>query len=363
MSRLNSPHARTPAGLLIPMHATLRGEVRWQVLDEQGRPEIPRSPGGMALGPAEGVVQPNLITDLGLDRVAEFDLTYINFGNSSQKALNWRRYLAVGTGSTAPAVTDTTLDNEVERADTEGGFDSTTAYTLDGTDNVFRGEITAIRVVTMSADRNLTEFGLAHDATNDILIRELFRDDADNPITISLLSGKKLRLDHTLTLEMAAPTAGTSKTISIEEYAADGTLANTISQAVIYGPYATGGGATNIRYMFHGWVPSGYAGSQTPEAHRLTGTPTYDRAPGSNPSVGSSEVSGAFESYVAGSLQRIVRSTFGTAQENAAWGGFTFSFTSSENGGLMVDFDSPASYTKSDTDTLRVGVVLSWARA
>ena len=99
------PRERAPGGLVIPVRATLAGYVRWRVLDERGHPEAPRNPAGTALASPDGVLQPNLITNLGLNQIAFTDAL-----ETRTSVAGWRRRLAVGTGSTTPAVTDTVLD-------------------------------------------------------------------------------------------------------------------------------------------------------------------------------------------------------------------------------------------------------------
>src|SRR5690606_34207051 len=121
-------------------------------------------------------------------------------------AISFRRYLAVGTGSTAPDVTDDVLDNEVQRANSDGGFGiGANSAGLDDTLDLWWYESLVRRVVTMSDDRNLTEYGFSAAASVAINIRELLRDELGDPITVSLLTGKSLRVDHTIRVEMPAP--------------------------------------------------------------------------------------------------------------------------------------------------------------
>lgn len=376
---VSRPYKQESSGLLLPIHATLKGRARWQVLDERGVPEIPRNPSGFAIGPIEGVEQPNLITDHGLNRIAELNVfeEAIDFTPSVD---NWRRRLAVGTGSTAPAVTDTTLDAEVERASTSGTFDAG-GFTgeLDTVNNVWRATGPFTRLVTMSADRNLTEYGLAQLTTADIHIRELFRDGVGTPVTISLLSGKSLKLDHTLTIEMPAPAAGNAATINIEEYDATNALVATTSYDVIHGGVARGTDSGFIMGSnwttgpgpFLSWNPGVTGGSFTRIAVAKTyatlpsGGSDSDYEPAGNTTAPIAEF--ALEPYVAGSFQRIARATFPTGSGNAAWYGFgrtgRWSSYFYREGGWWVLFDSPATYTKESTDTLRAGLISSWARA
>lgn len=356
-------HQRTPGGLLLPMRATLKGRVRWQVLDERGVPEVPRSPSGFPLAPAEGVEQPNLITDLGLDQIAAYDCFDVT------TTTGWRRYLAVGTGSSAPANGDTTLDAEVQRAASSGSFSAGgNSYELDDATDVWRASSLVTRLVTMTADRNVTEFGLSPAASGAIGIRELLRDGVGNPITVSLLNGKSLRIDHTLVVEIAAPEAGTPATINIAQYDAGNNLVGTTPLNVVHGGHLHL--TASEAWPFNIWNPY----SVTSQAvRRITSTLAYARRDAVTTQIDpnantSSSHALSLGSYVAGTYQRTKRTTIAAGSLNAAWFGFIMSSNSSGNfptnrSGWLVLFDDPASYTKQNTDTLRLGLVSSWARA
>ena len=354
-------HQRTPGGLLLPMRATLKGRIRWQVLDERGVPEVPRNPSGFPLAPAEGVEQPNLITDLGLDQIAAYDCFHVT------TASGWRRYLAVGTGSTTPANGDTTLDAEVQRAASSGSFSAgSNSYELDDATDVWRASSRVTRLVTMSADRNITEFGFSPVASGAIGIRELLRDGVGNPITVSLLNGKSLRIDHTLVVEIAAPEAGNAASININEFDAGNNLVNTIALDITHGGHWQT--IDSVGSVFNVWNP---ARSVTGiYLKRITADLPYGRqnVHTNNSTVspgGNGGVSGwTWEAYVPGAHERLQRVTLSAATENGTWHGFLVggSFDDAWTGWL-VHFDSPATYTKVNTDTLRVGLVSSWARA
>ena len=349
---------KAPSGLILPSRATLRGRVRWSVLDERGAPEVPRSPGGFALAPAKGVEQPNLITDLGLDRMAELSCLGLTAGATAPGT--WRRRLAVGTGSTAPAVGDTTLDNEVQRDATSGGFDNgLNTYSLDTTTNEWVAESMVTRLVTMTANRNLTEFGLAHETTADIVIRELLRDGGGTPITVTIPEGKSLRVDHTLEVRLPAPEAGIQTSLNIEEYDVSDNLTNTLSYNVTHGGYHAAGDMAGV---FMVWDPPRGTG---PGANAVNSSWVYSRSTAPWPMAGTSQ-SLTLAGYTPGSHERTKRATFTTAQANAALYGFRVSGGTigvDTQRGWVIRFDTPATYTKQDTDTLRIGLVSSWARA
>ena len=362
-SKVALPQSRfvrsAPSGLLMPVHATVRGRVRWRVLDERGQPEAPRGPSGVAIAGVGGVEQPNLITNLGLNRMAA--LNCLSVTTTVTTPGTWRRRLAVGTGSTAPAVGDTTLDAEAQRAMTSGGFpNGSVAYELDTTANEWVAESTVTRLVTMTASRNLTEFGLAHDETGDIIIRELLRDGGGTPITVTLLEGKTLRVDHTLEVRIPAPASGNQASINIEEYDVGDNLSATLPYDITHGGYDT---MDNPVGVFTIWNPALVGDSAT---YAVSSSFAYARTSAPSGFIAASETLMTLEDYVPGSYERIQRATFTTAQANTALYGFRFAggtIGTAINRGWIIRFDDPATYTKLDTDTLRVGLVSAWARA
>ena len=355
---VSRPSRRTPGGLLLPLHATLKGRVRWQVLDERGVPEVPRTPSGVAVGPVEGVAQVNLITDLGLDRLAELNF----FERSPTSTLAWRRRLAVGTGSTAPDISDTTLDNEVQRASTSGTFSNgTNTYAYESGDEVFRAVSRVTRIATMTADRNLTEFGLAQNTTGDILIRELLRDGGGTPITVSLLNGKTLRLDHDLTVEVPAPPAGATTTIDVEEYDAGNNLVATTPYDVTYGPRAHSAHVSYLLEIGQGMMnPRNLAG----RPKRISSAATYAPLLSLSTDTLANANAPAASAYATGTYTRTRSYTVPVGDGNGDWYGYHFDTSGGTNGGGFVAlFTSPATYTKVNTDTLRISYRLTWARA
>jgi hypothetical protein len=362
-SKGSRPMRRTPSGLIVPMHAKLRGELRWQVLDERGVPEIPRDPFGRPIATAEGVRQHNLITNDGLDRLAAISCL-------SNSTTGFRGRLAVGTGSVAPAFTDTALDNEVQRDNDTGGIASTTLSETDTTNDVWRRSFTTTRVVTMSADRNLTEFGLSeYDSAGGgpLNIRELFRDGVGDPITISLLNGKKIRVDHTFMVELPRPADFYVGTMGIEEYDAGNNLVLDTTFDTYWTPAS--GGAEAAQWLADWWNPQAAAGTVNGLGTLI---PSFDldtswslstyRVGGAGGDTGTAL---ANQAYVPGSHERLRRATIPTSNDNGTWVGVLFytSGTGGRNGTMAVNFDNSDSFVKDDTKTVRVGMLSSWSRA
>lgn len=340
---------RTPGGLILPrVSLGIRGELTWQVLDERGVPEVPRTPSGVAIGPAEGVRQGNLITDVGLNRIG-----LVNpFGSS------FRRRLHVGTGSTPPDVADVELDNEVQ-ALSGGATNPSSTATLDTDENVFRLSSLLARQVTMDADRNLTEFGLGEiDSLYDdnVWIRELFRDEFGTPVTVSLLNGKTLIVNHTLVGEIAAPSAGTPITFDLEQYDATNTLVSTTPYDAVFGPVTA---LVDVGAVFAAWTPSNTSRRLTP----ILNAYTYDRATVPATTSPSSGTSPSLSAYVDNSFEREAVFLTPAASLATTWYGFVCITNSAAGRGWAVVFDDPATYVKPNTDTLEVRFTSTWGRA
>ena len=91
-------------------------------------------------------------------------------------------HLAVGTGNSTPAFTNTTLDNEVSRTNSNGGI----ADVLGSSASPEYGFVRRTRVFTTAqANGNLSELGFFNAASGGTLLnRALFRDSVGNPTTI-----------------------------------------------------------------------------------------------------------------------------------------------------------------------------------
>jgi len=247
----------------------LKGRFRWRILNEDGSPGFGYDQNGRKVH--GGHWQKNLITKLGMNRVGTsggVGRSYLHIGEgalvvstdsgattASQAGTTVTASAAIfsaanvgdlvhwdtGESSLITAYTDTThvevskaatvasglftiehtslqqLVSEVEVGNSNGGFGDVNTYSLDSVNNLIVGEYQTTRVITMAAARNLTEFGFSPDgvATN-LNIVELFRDSGGTPITLTIPSGKKLQLDHTLV--NSAPWAEVPQSCEIQPY-------------------------------------------------------------------------------------------------------------------------------------------------
>jgi hypothetical protein len=264
---------------------------------------------------------------------------------------------------------------EAQRSNSDGGFGvGGNSYSLDGVANVWRASSTIRRMVTMTANRNITEYGFAHDPTptNELGIRELFRDGGGVPVTITVPNGKSLRVDHTLTVEIPAPAAGNAATINVEEYDISDVLAATIPYDVTYGGVLQANDAENLAMVFTAWNPASVQSPGTTLGlFALTSNLAYSRTPtlAVAPTTGDSYGTLALASYVPASLTRRKRVTLNAATAVINWRGFLIGAhggtgtTLFRRAGFVCHFDDPLLYAKRATDSFRVGIVSTWARA
>jgi hypothetical protein len=136
----------------------------------------------------------NLITNAGLDWIGTSGTqgVGIRFGVDS--------WMAVGTGTTAPAVTDTTLVAQVTRTNSRGTPEiSPTAGSADDFD--YWWSRTTKVFAPGVATGNLTEVGLFETSVGGTLFaRQLFRDNMGTPITIVKTADDELRVTYELRL-------------------------------------------------------------------------------------------------------------------------------------------------------------------
>ncbi|MCS6783393.1 MAG: hypothetical protein RML14_01525 [Meiothermus sp.] len=124
---------------------------------------------------------------------------------------NWA---VVGTGSTAPAPTQTGLANEIARTNqTVSGNPDTVTEVSTGV-----WEITRYRQFTAAqvGNQNLTEWGFSGSGTpgNNLMCRELFRDGSNNPVTLTLDADQQLRLIYKVRVTVG-PTTPQAASINI----------------------------------------------------------------------------------------------------------------------------------------------------
>ena len=336
----------------LEVKAKLEGWVRWQVLDEHDQPVPVTLEGGREEW--GGVWHHNLITNRGMDLFATE-----TFSSTS----GWRRYSQIGEGSAAPANTDTTLGALVQSTFDDGGFGNEQVTALQSGELVY--EFTQRHLHTLSANRNLTEYGYAPDTTSgNTVIRELFRDAQGNPITLSVLAGKKVRIDHKLVVR--APFTVAPATVYIDEYDAANALTNTRTYPAQAYAYSSSSSFQNSV------VSTVFAPNQNGFAAKIIGLLSND-APDTNSGVSfssrpsssaTSSTRWTLEPYINGSFKRHKTLLVSESDLNGDLYGLACSFsgTSSSAYGYAFKFDNNAKFTKQNTHTFTFGIEVSWAR-
>lgn len=120
----------------------------------------------------------NLILDVGLDQFA---------GNSMR---NLTRWMNVGDDNTAPAVSQNGLLSHV--ASTDNTYE--TNESGQAIDPAHTSRIVTREFAIGSCTGNLTEVGLSVSENDNYFNRQLFRDEAGDPTTITVLSDEGLRV-------------------------------------------------------------------------------------------------------------------------------------------------------------------------
>lgn len=228
---------------------------------------------------------------------------------------------------------------------------------------------TSWRQVELSTNMNINGFGLGASDTTDASIIENLRDSSGNPITVSLLAGKAVRVDHVL--EFRFPRAAATVQVSIDEYdAANQLVGTTTHEADLWlAPQSLSDG--NIQGAFRAINPSSFnivtstsninfvarfLGSRpfTP-GEISSGTPSY------TPSANS--LSDHFGSYTPGARRRTKALTAAAAYANGDVYGVLFrSSRTSQFGALILQFREGEQLVKESSHTLTLGFEISWDR-
>lgn len=132
--------------------------------------------------------------------------------------------------ATLYAVGVTSVPSEVQNGDSSGGFTGTLTAYASGNDLVYECSIPT--VITLSNNQNLTGFRFGPTNANSAHIIENFRDEAGNPITVSILAGKRVRVDHKLQLRISGNVQ--SANINLLDYDAANNLIGTTALSAQY---------------------------------------------------------------------------------------------------------------------------------
>lgn len=229
----------------------------------------------------------NLITDAGLN---------FYFTGTTQ-LLQMMSWCAVGTDSTAPAVSQTALGAEISpssthRTNSDGGIADVHTYV--GASDYWSRKFVR-RFLEAQANGNLTEFGLFNANTGGTMwTRQLFKDGGGTPTTIVKTSSDQLRI--TYEFRLYHPAADLVDTINISATVYDYTIrGNSVDDANVWGS------TSGHNSLGHGqmWLGSlgGFGASNAKEDNTLVAE-TSDFGGSVQPS------SQSYASYTSGSFVR-----------------------------------------------------------
>lgn len=320
------------------LHGSMSGHTAWEVLDEHG--EV-----------LESGEHHNLILNTGLDAFAGETGGGYGYSNpgESPEFVSWRHYLALGTGSAAPDVTQTLLENEVARTGSTGNFPSN-QYTITRVGDDVVGVFPIVRALTFGAAANLTEYGFSAVANprTVLSIRELFRDAQGNPVVLTVQPGQTLKVTHTFTYRVKYAREASAFTVdgvgplngSKGFYFYDDTLLRDVLLTC-----APGAGLYGFALR-----AADTGGDGLP--------PLYRDGDNNNARAGVGALG-----YVSGSAERVKRATFPASGFNGPHFGWVFSSHYFGNAGFRWSSGAAPALTKSDTQELTIDFRLSWGRA
>lgn len=270
----------------------------------------------------------NLITNGGLDRL----------GSAAASGYSGIYYVQVGTGSTAPANTDTTLANYL--AGTSRSFSYSASY---GGNPTYHTEGTYYWEFDQGAAAgNLSEIGVGWAASGSLFSRALIVDGSGNPTTITVTAIEFLAV--TYKLRMYPPLTDVTGTITLDGDDYDYTLRAANVNGSSWGSVGVSGpGGQKFAYAY-----SGAIGAVTGVPSGTSGTLTINQA-----------------AYSAGSYTIEETITASISQGNLAGGiGSVMFYISAWNGigqySFQCEFDPPI--PKDNTKELELVFEISWAR-
>jgi hypothetical protein len=275
---------------------------------------------------------PNLITNGGLDQFAagnEFSLC------------------AVGSGNTAPAVTNTQLVSLVGT--------TTTSVVISQTTQSVSPYMSAYEVQFQfpigGATGNLSEVGIGSSATA-LFSRALILNGVGSPTTITILSSEALYVDYTL--QILPPLTDVTGTVTLNGVVYNTTVrASQVTNLSYWCNPAEGLGLGNPNANFSTFVSDGALGP-------ITGGPT-----GGTGNTGTFTITNG--PYVNGTYTYPMSVTYGLTAANYANGisiwGLTMNGSSNGRGAFQIGFASgttPPGIAKTGSYTLVLNAQMSW---
>lgn len=289
-------------------------------------------------------------------------------GGSLPAFARFVRYAAFGTGSTTPAVTDTTLDAQVgDRTDSQGGFSDVTNGGTDAGTGTIWYESTFTRVFNITSNVNATEWGLAPATVGSLSVRDLFRADPNDPmsspITLTLEDGDQLQL--VITLRVEANWGYEAKSFVITGTAGNDTNGTHTGQASIAAGASPG--VSDIGSALQSAWPGGGGGASPSILNVWTSSQATRAVTDNAGAIPSANASMSNEPYTPGDYFRDCTAQFSTAEANGTHYAWCCSMSGANNvtatfRGLRFLLSDPGTLTKAGTHRLTLTVRKSIAR-
>jgi hypothetical protein len=282
----------------------------------------------------------NLIVNGGLDLLGS---------NSTSLSSTFLNYIAVGTGSTAPANTDAGLVSETGvRTNSNGGFADVTGF---GPANAY-AFLQHTRLFTEAqSNGNLTELGFFTASTSGTMwMRQLFKDGTGTPTTVVKTASDQLKIIYEM--RIYPPSADVVNTITIS-----GTLYTYTHRAANIGasPWSFASMFQASKNLF------AWSSSEFDDAYETATLGTTAGAPsGTNATADSL----SFSTYSAGNYYRDKTSKWEPATGNFGTGIGATTVNIFNTGARVPMFQTSWSpkFTKDNTKRLTLVTRLSWAR-
>lgn len=286
--------------------------------------------------------------------LAEFDNIILDAGRdySCNGGTNAAEYCQVGTGTTTPTASDTSLVNKIAHSNTQTNQMFPAAYVA-ASPPYIQGSLTWRFGVGVAAG-NLSEVGIGWASSGSLWSRALIVDSGGSPTTITILSDEQL--DVVYTLRVYPPTTDVTGSVTLGGVSYSYTLRpNDIDNMWNYSPYQ----------MLTGFV-RGWSSSDATLQCFSGGIGSANNSPsGTNGSnYGNSIVNLA--SYASGSFQRAAEFVANLNYCNIAGGIKSMVFSAPSGNGPGYGFSYQAEFSpnipKDNTKVLKLTLMFTMSR-
>lgn len=207
-NKIYVPQILIPKWIDIPVQANigLHGEMEWELVETKRF----RKPVVIRRGK-----QHNIVVNAGI-------ANWLSSSSSGIWLHSLSSYFAVGTGTSAPAVTQTALDVEISRV-------SRTSYTtVAGTPPYIESKYT---FQENQANGDLTEWGTFRNSSGaPMFSRELFRDGLGSPVVVTKTNTQVLNITYRLYIKRSVDSTSVNKIVGATTY----TCVTTINDNQLY---------------------------------------------------------------------------------------------------------------------------------